>query len=241
MEKVLDYPERSKWILRVDFRERKSQLLRLALESDLFDVRVELLHGGDYIINNRVVLERKTFTDFALSVIDGRLFVQAAALKKLPERPLILLEGPRPNTMPRVHPKALKGALLSLAVAWRLPVIFSRDPDDSLVCLQLLAEQSQTLRLSDMKRPGFKLRGNDAQRLFVLQGLPGVGPRLARVLLEHFGSIEKVVQASALRLAEVLGCGPKKVANIRKILADEKSLKRCTGLRDRQLSRIQTQ
>lgn len=209
-------------MLRVDARERKSKLLELILESDLFELKIEVLQVGDYILNDRVVVERKTCVDFVLSVIDGRLFAQAAALKSKPERSLILVEGPRPRVMPAVHPRALKGALLSLAVAWRLPVIFSRDPDDSLLCLQVLAEQSQAVRVRPIRRRGFRIGSKDRQRLFVLEGLPGVGPALARSFLKHFGSVEKIVQASAKELAEVPGCGPGKAMEIRKILAGDK-------------------
>jgi ERCC4-type nuclease len=48
--------------------------------------------------------------------------------------------------MPDVHPHALKGAIASVAVMWRLPVLCARDPDDALRILQFLAHQ---LRDSD--------------------------------------------------------------------------------------------
>lgn len=50
--------------------------------------------------------------------------------------------------------------------------------------------------------------------LFVLQGLPGVGPALASRLLDFFGSIERVVSADVSALAEVRGIGPGKAALI---------------------------
>ena len=43
--------------------------------------------------------------------------------------------------MPDVHPHALKGALASLAVMWRLPVLWARDPEDSLRILRFLSRQ----------------------------------------------------------------------------------------------------
>lgn len=55
-------------------------------------------------------------------------------------------------------------------------------------------------------------------RLFLLQGLPGVGPALAHRLLGHFGSIERVLSADASSLAEVRGVGAKKAARIRKLV-----------------------
>lgn len=45
--------------------------------------------------------------------------------------------------MPDVHPNALEGAMVSLAVMWRLPVLHARDPEDSLRILRLLAHQAR--------------------------------------------------------------------------------------------------
>lgn len=198
-----------------------SDLLNLAIESEVFETRIERLPAGDYILNDRVAIERKTFRDFAFSVIDGRLFAQAAALKRLPQRALILLEGPKPRVkeMPRVHPRALKGALLSLAVSWRLPVVYSRGAFDSLVCLEILAEQSQ---VPGIRRYPLGFRANPhsrgAKSSQILQALPAVGPRLAERLLRKFGSVKKVILADVTELAQVPGCGPKKAAGIREAL-----------------------
>ena len=114
--------------LRVDFAEQNAALLDLARACVDFDVQLDRLRVGDYSIDDRVIVERKTYADFATSLIDGRLFPQAAALARCPHRPVILLEGPTPPCLPDVHPHALKGAVISLAVMWRLPVLYARDP-----------------------------------------------------------------------------------------------------------------
>src|SRR3989454_4536790 len=125
--------------LRVDLSERNAAVLRLARECEDFDVQMVHLPIGDYFIDSGVVVERKTYADFATSLVDGRLFPQAAALARSPHRPVLLLEGPKPPRMPDVHPHALKGAIVSLAVTWRLPVIHARNPEDSLHILRCLA------------------------------------------------------------------------------------------------------
>ena len=128
--------------LRVDFAEQNARLLDLARACVDFDVQLDRLLVGDYSIDDRVIVERKTYADFATSLIDGRLFPQAAALARCPHRPVILLEGPTPPHLPNVHPHALKGAVISLAVMWRLPVLYARDPADSLRVLRDLAHQA---------------------------------------------------------------------------------------------------
>jgi ERCC4-type nuclease len=42
---------------------------------------------------------------------------------------------------PDIHPHALKGAIVSLAVMWRLPVLYARDPQGALLILRFLAQQ----------------------------------------------------------------------------------------------------
>jgi ERCC4-type nuclease len=66
-------------------------------------VRIEHLAVGDYWIDRGIVVERKSYADFALSLADGRLFPQAARLARCPHRPVVLLEGPRPLRMPQMR------------------------------------------------------------------------------------------------------------------------------------------
>ena len=197
--------------LRVDFGEQNAALLDFARACVDFDVQLERLTVGDYSIDDRVVVERKTYADFAMSLIDGRLFPQAAALARCPHRPVILLEGRAPLRLPNVHPHALKGAVISLAVMWRLPVLYARDPADSLRVLRDLADQA-SLAGGLLQRYDRKPKRLAARKLYMLQGLPGVGPELAYRLLQQFGSIEQVISATEDALMQVRGIGPQKAA-----------------------------
>jgi len=178
------------------------------------------LGTGDYLIDNRVLVERKTIGDFIASLVDGRLFTQAARLAHSRYRSLLLIEGPRPSSMPHVHPHALEGALVSLAAMWRLPVLHSSEPEHSLLILQFLADQVSRPQQPVLRRFDRKPKRLASRRLFLLQGLPGIGPALAHRLLGHFGSIERVLSADASALAEVRGVGAKKAARIRELVGD---------------------
>jgi Fanconi anemia group M protein len=48
----------------------------------------------------------------------------------------------------------------------------------------------------------------------LLSMLPGIGPMLAKRLLEHFGSIKSVMNASEEELCEVEKIGKKKAATL---------------------------
>lgn len=98
---------------------------------------------------------------------------------------------------------------------WRLPVLHSIGPGHSLRILQYLADQSGTPQDRILRRYDRKPKRLASKRLYLLQGLPGVGPALANRLLCHFGSVERVITADAATLTEVRGLGPKKAARIR--------------------------
>ncbi|MFM9956287.1 MAG: helix-hairpin-helix domain-containing protein [Opitutaceae bacterium] len=66
-----------------------------------------------------------------------------------------------------------------------------------------------------LRRPGYRPKGKRARQLFVLQGLPGVGPERAGRLLEHFGSVEGVAMALAAELAVIDGIGGSTAGKIR--------------------------
>jgi DNA excision repair protein ERCC-4 len=204
--------------LQVDPSEQHAALLDLVHQCDDFDVRMEHLTVGDYCLDRGIVVERKTHADFAVSLVDGRLFPQAAKLARCPHPPIILIDGPRPARMPDVHPHALKGAIVSLAVMWRLPVVYARDPEDSLRILRCLAFQLRSSGDGVLKRYDRKPKRLASRKLYMLQGLPGVGPLLAHRLLQEFGSIERVVTAGEEALMRVRGVGRQTAAHIRDLI-----------------------
>lgn len=216
---VADAAEGTRHRLRVDFSERKAALLDFARECGDFDIQMARLAAGDYEIDGGLVVERKTYADFAMSLVDGRLFPQAAALARSPHRPVVLLEGPKPSHLPDVHAHALKGAIVSLAVMWRLPVIHARSPEDSLLILRFLAQQLARTDGGLLQRYDRKPKRLASRRLYMLQGLPGVGPALANRLLLQFGSVERVITADQSLLRQVRGIGAKKAQRIRKLVS----------------------
>jgi ERCC4-type nuclease len=60
-------------------------------------------------------------------------------------------------------------------------------------------------------------------RCYILQGLPGIGPRRARALLDQFGSVVAVVTADASALAEIAGIGDAVARSIHEALGEERS------------------
>src|SRR5258708_7837921 len=107
-----------------DDREAASpvpQALKLILGIEL---EFRRLSAGDYEVEHRCVFERKTVVDFARSIADGRLFVQAQKLATLREPTAIILEG-RASDLAGTHMsrESLLGAMVSLSLIFHLPVL----------------------------------------------------------------------------------------------------------------------
>ncbi len=95
------------------------------------------LATGDYLIDDQVLVERKTIGDLRASLVDGRLYPQVARLSHSSYRSLLLIEGPTPMAGPDVHPHSID----SIAAMWRLPVLHSCDPEQSVRLMRFLADQ----------------------------------------------------------------------------------------------------
>lgn len=202
----------------VDHSESRSALLDAVRRSGAFDVQMAHLSTGDYLIENEALIERKSVGDLAASLVDGRLFPQVARLAHSRYRTLLLIEGPPPTSSPDVNPHSIEGALVSIAAMWRLPVLHALDSEQSLRMLRFLADQVRGPQERVLRRFDRKPKRLASRRLFLLQGLPGVGPALARRLLGRFGSVERVFAADACELSNVSGIGAKKAALIRDLV-----------------------
>lgn len=179
-------------------------------------VEVRRLATGDFIVEDRFAVERKTLADFARSVIDARLFRQAAALAQGARRGVLILEGTAGDMGDvGVRREALQGALITVSVFYGLAVLRARNVAETARLLVYLGRQAQAVARGSLPRPGYRPKGRRARQLFLLQGLPGVGPGRAERLLDCFGSVQAVVVASPTELTAVDGIGASTAGRIR--------------------------
>lgn len=201
----------------VDYREKASGLIDL-LENEDIHIQTRKISHGDYIINDSITIERKTSRDFLLSVIDGRLFNQLSNLKKHCPNPIVLIEGNPYQTDLDFDPNAIKGALLSSQVIWYIPIVYSRSKEDTRDILLMIGKQDETHTDVVPLRSGYRPKRLKSRQMFILQGLPQVGPRMAKRLLKYFGSVSKVMNATTQDLMKVEGIGEVSAEKIRLVL-----------------------
>ncbi len=154
----------------------------------------------DYVVSDRVGVERKDVSDFLGSVKDGRLFSQAKAMAEAYERPVLILEGQVSRALRRsaMKPASVYGALSSVALDYGIAIIPTEDTDSTALLLQRLAYREQTTdnRVIQLRSVDRSLPLNK-QQLFLLSGFPQIGVASAEDLLEKFDTPLRVIEELA--------------------------------------------
>ncbi len=180
-------------------------------------VETRTLEVADFILSDRIAIERKTGKDFVDSLVDGRLWEQLKNLKTYP-RPYLILEGEGLQGHRNIAPEAIMAALASTTVDFGIPVLQTRDSLETARFLHAVAKREQGRENRALAIRPAPPRSDDDTQLFILAGLPGVSGKRADALLAHFGSVSAVFMASEEALAQVPGIGTKVAADIRAIL-----------------------
>lgn len=195
--------------LLVDDREYQGMMAAALDASDAFAIEVRRLPVGDYCLDAALLFERKTLADLAASIKDGRLFGQALRLAKGKLPAALILEGSTRDLAPSgMRVEAIRGALVTVSLFIGLPVLRTRDAEDTVRTLRYAAHQRRATAGGALPRHGHRPKGKAALQSHVLQGLPGIGPQRAARLIRRFGSIEATIVADAGALADVDGIGP---------------------------------
>ncbi len=200
----------------IDSRERNTELIS-ALENRGIEAAIKTLAVGDYIVSDRVGIERKTVSDFESSLMNGRMFEQLARLKEAYERPILLIEGSREDF--RLKQNVVFGAIISMYIDDNLQVLLSEGIDDTADMLLSLAkhEQSGRTRMPSLKGGAHAYTDSEYQE-YMVGNLPGVGPKLAKALLSHFGSIRNIASSDMEDLLKIDKIGKVKAKRILDIL-----------------------
>jgi ERCC4-related helicase/ERCC4-type nuclease len=218
-KQLLDYSG-EKLQIYVDRREIRSGVAR-ALESAGSDVILTTLEVGDYIVSDRVAIERKTDTDFLDSIIDKdrNIFGQLSDLARTYDRPVLIIEGDNLYTARQIHPNAIRGVLASIATGFGIPIISTRDAEDTAALIQVIAKREQ---VDEKRTPSLHGRKTamtlSEQQEYIISSISNIGPVAARKLLQHFGGVESVMRAGPDELMEVESIGPKTAQRIREVV-----------------------
>jgi len=204
------------------------------------DVIPRQLPFGDLILLNNdqaVVVERKTIHDFVTSMRDNRLWEQLLRLmsqKTIDDatvaRRILLICGNVTEYvnklsemsdygMPRLL-NSIIGAQLEVLFVYDTPIVFVETSKGVEAFLHTLAQREvQGKNDKNPQSRWFRIRSPSRLplkdlKVFTLSTVPSIGLALAKVMVNHFGNIANVTNATLDELMSLPGIGPKKAQKI---------------------------
>lgn len=191
----------------VDHREYRSNVVKNLAIKGVF-VEPQQLDTGDYVLSSRIGVERKNIDDFLDSLINGKLFKQISQLRDAYSRPVLILEGENLLTKRNINHNAIFGSLASISVDFGIPILMTKDEIETADLLNVIAKREQKEDKKSIAIRGEKTQMSLKERQqFLLEGLPNVSAVIAKRLLNHFGSIKDIANASEDELMDVPGIG----------------------------------
>jgi Fanconi anemia group M protein len=138
------------------------------------------------------------------SIIDKRIISQLLELKQFGES-FLLVEGIIAEDIYSggIHENAFRGFLLSVALDFMVPLIYTHDEKDTAKYISVLAKRREKGEHGIRASKIYLTREEQIQ--FILEGFPNVGPVKAKRLIETFGSLGRIFNASEEELGNVLG------------------------------------
>jgi Fanconi anemia group M protein len=216
MQQFLDPPDADHVTIAIDHRE--DELFDELLKEMGARVERRVLQVGDFLCSSRLAVERKTRADFEQSVIDGRLFSQLPNLVSNYERVVVVVEGVTDEE--RLSRSSLLGAYAAIISDFGASNIYTRDKGATAEIVFHFAKHEQLAKRVPMRIYAKRRTFTPSQTArSIVESFPTVGPKLAKSLLNHFGSVEALAHASERDIAGAPGVGKKKAKIIKAILA----------------------
>ena len=186
------------------------------------DYTVEQLSIGDFLIkigdstDNTIVVERKSVNDLYQSINDGRYKEQKARL--LANYPLsqiiYLIEGDLSELYSSTHRKAVSGSIFNMQFRDKIRVVRTKDLNDTcdfILSLYSKATKNPEWFITGESQPKSENDGVDYSSLIkvnksgnmtpevcqvvMLTHIPGVSHNFSRKILEHYNSLENLINA----------------------------------------------
>jgi len=197
-------PKHEKQKVIIDYREKGSLVASTLVEIGI-EIEFRELKVADYLVNN-VAIERKTISDFISSMINKRIIRQLQELQQY-EKKLLIIEGIEEQELysedsEGMHPNSVRGFLLSIILKYKIPIIFTKNYEDTARFISVLANRKEKESSLNVTKKTL----NKRERLqFILEGFPGIGPKTAKKLLEKFKTLKNIANASIEELTEIIG------------------------------------
>lgn len=213
-------PEEQVVAVLADHREKSNRIVKELINLGI-SVKTAQLESADYLLSGRVGVELKKVPDFVASIIDGRLLEQVRSLRNNFEKAVLIIEGEEDiYSIRKVHANAIRGMLSSIVLDFQVPVLYTKNPQDTAGLLAVMAKREQD-KSRDFSYHEHKPQSIKEQQEFLVSSLPNIGVQTARLLLEHFSSIKNLINAKKDEITNIKGVGDKTADKLTKLFAEE--------------------
>ena len=122
-------------------------------------------------------------------------------------------------TKRNISHNAIYGSLVSIIVDFGIPIVPTRDHMETADLLYVIADREQREEKKSVAIRGEKTAMSlKEKQQFIIEGFPNVSAVLAKRLLDHFGNIKDIVNASDKELQKVEGIGKNIASDIIRVL-----------------------
>lgn len=199
--------------------DRENEEFEKLLSNLSAKVEVKRLEVGDFICSENTIIERKTRNDFESSIIDKRLFLQLQNLKENYKNVVIIIEGE--SSADIISREALMGSYAFL-VTNGIGLFFTRNPESTAEIIYSIAKHEQIAKKVPFSISAKRKTHNLSQtQRSIVESFPMIGPKLAKALLEEFGSLKAAINAKEEDLLNIEKVGKKKAKTFRNTVESE--------------------
>lgn len=174
-----------------------------------------------YILSKRLAVERRTGSSFLRGIQDKTLFTSAITLRERFDVPILIVEGEVNYERTSFNPQAVRGALSAMMLSYGMSVLSTPGPLETANLIAMMARHEQAGIPEISLAPKRKATDLVDMQRRVIEMLPRCGVVVARDLLQHFGSVKRIANATVAELRSVRGIGVKTAAEIARVLNTE--------------------
>lgn len=191
----------------IDDREKDKNRIEMIQNGFATDVTIERLQVGDLLIEQKgyptLCIENKTWQDFIGSYRSGRLYKEISAMKQQYGYSFVIVYDNGKWNKNYVNQNANEkfGNIASVILQHRCYLIQCENSGEYIPCIKALI---RNIKKADEPLSAPEVLPSDSNDMIrVLRGIPGVGKKMARTLLDTFGTPGRVFKADDEELDSV--------------------------------------
>lgn len=205
----------------IDDRE-DDERLNMLLNDDFFvDAMVKRLHAGDIVVQKddyEIAIEVKTRQDWINSIKNRQVQKESLQMRTFPFRCVIIYDDGKWN---KFFTKDISfaqhyGNMASLTFRYKTPIFVCETKKSFIECVKAIVRSVDKID-EPIERPLMVSRGSDDAMRVTRAIKNGVGEKMARALLDKFGTPGRILNASDEELDEVPRLSAKSKAAIKRL------------------------